>query len=72
MTELLARAFSEASKLSAKEQDALAAWILDEITSEHRWDEAFSSSHDALAGLASEARTEHKKGRTQLLEPDKL
>jgi len=71
MTEL-ERAFAEAAKLPPKEQAALAAWILEEIASERRWDKAFADSADALAQLADEALTEHRRGQTQVLEPDKL
>ena len=62
MTELLEKAFSEATKLSMREQDALAAWILEELASERQWDEAFADSADALAQLADEALAEHHSG----------
>jgi len=62
MTELLEKAFSEATKLSKREQDALAAWILEELASERHWDEAFTDSADALAQLADEALAEHHAG----------
>jgi hypothetical protein len=60
MTELLEKAFAEASKLPPEEQEALAAWILEELASERRWDKAFASSQDALARLADEAIQERK------------
>lgn len=72
ITDLLERAFAEASKLSAQEQDVLAKWVLDELTSERRWDQAFASSTDALARLADEALSEHRKDQTQALDPDSL
>jgi hypothetical protein len=72
MTELLEKAFVEASKLPMQEQDELAQWILDEIYSERRWDEAFASSGDLLTRLGDEALKEHSQGRTQTLDPDKL
>ena len=71
MTEL-ERAFAEAAKFPPKEQAALAAWILEEIAAERRWDKAFANSADALAQLADEALAEHRRGQTQVLEPDKL
>jgi hypothetical protein len=37
MTQLLEKAFKEASKLSELEQDALARWLIDEIISERKW-----------------------------------
>ena len=72
MTRLLEEAFAEASKLPAHEQNNLAAWILEELASERRWDEAFANSDDALARLAEEALAEHREGRTQALDPDRL
>jgi hypothetical protein len=72
MTDLLTQAFSEASKLSEQEQDALARWILDELAHEHQWDQAFDHSHDQLARLADEALAEHRAGRTTVLDPDRL
>jgi len=60
MTELLQKAFSEASKLPTPDQDKLAAWILDELTSEQRWAEAFAGSADVLERLADEALAEDR------------
>ena len=72
MTTRLEQAFTEASKLSPKEQDALADWVLAELHSEKRWDKLFANSQDTLAQLASEALAEHRKGQTQELHPDQL
>jgi hypothetical protein len=72
MTELLQKAFDEVSKLTAEEQDAVAAWILEEIADERRWDKAFANSSDKLARLAEKAMAEHRAGRTQPLDPDAL
>jgi len=72
MTELLQKAFAEAAKLPEEEQDALAAWILQELASERRWARAFAESADLLTQLADEALAEHHQGRTQPLDPDKL
>ncbi len=72
MTELLQKAFSEASKLPTPEQDKLAAWILEELTSEQRWTEAFAGSTDVLGRLADEALAEDRAGRTHELDPDRL
>jgi len=44
MTQLLRKAFAEAQKLPEPEQDALANWLLEELESERRWEEAFSRS----------------------------
>ncbi len=72
MTKLLETAFSEASKLSQKDQDALATIILEELISERRWDEMFAKSEDALEKLANEALEEYRAGKTEPLDPDKL
>ena len=64
MTQLLEKAFSEVSKLTEAEQDALAAILLQEIASEERWSAAFAKSQDALANSAKEALAEHAAGRT--------
>jgi len=72
MTKLLEKAFQEASKLSAKEQDALARVVLDELASEQRWDELFAGSPDLLGELAKEVLEELRAGRTEKLNPDRL
>ena len=65
MTARLEKVFTEVSKLSPKEQDALANWLLAELESERRWDKRYSDSQDELSKLASEALAEHRKGQTQ-------
>jgi hypothetical protein len=72
VTKLLEKAFAEAVKLPKKEQDALAKWLLAELESERRWDDAFARSADQLAQLATDALKEHRKGRTRPLDPDQL
>ena len=72
MTELLEKAFNEAAKLPAEEQDKFAQWILDELESEARWDQAFAESQDMLAQLADEALAEFRRGETEELDPDSL
>ena len=69
MTQLLEKAFAEASRLSQPEQDAFAAWILEELASERRWEDDFAGSSDVLAQLADEALAEHRAGRTHELDP---
>ena len=64
MTRLLERAFTEASKLSETEQDAVASLLLAELESERRWTEAFESSQDQLGKLADEALGEFERGET--------
>lgn len=71
-TQSLEKAFAEAAKLSAREQDALAALLMDEIAAEKQWDELFAGSQDVLAELAEEALAEHRKGETRRLDVDAL
>lgn len=72
MTQLLEKAFIEASKLDETEQDSFAKWMLEELESERRWDQLFANSQDELAQLADEALQEHRAGKTQPLDLDKL
>jgi hypothetical protein len=72
VTELLKKAFEKASKLPESDQNAFARWLLDELASEQRWDQAFANSEELLSQLADEALAEHRKGKTKLLDPDNL
>jgi hypothetical protein len=65
MTELLERAFTEASKLPEKEQDAVAALLLEELASEQRWEAAFAASPRPLAEMARAALREFEAGKTR-------
>jgi len=64
MTKLLERAFTEAAKLSDKDQDAVASLLLTELQSERKWDQAFASSQEQLGQLADEALGEFERGET--------
>lgn len=64
MTQLLKRAFAEASKLPDPAQDAFASLLLAELDSERRWAPAFASTQDQLATLADEAVREFEAGET--------
>lgn len=72
MTTLLQKAFAEAAKLSAEEQDLLASRLLAELAAEDEFDRAIARSSDKLAGLAREALAEHRAGLTEELDPDRL
>ena len=72
MTEKLERAFERAKGLSERNQDVIAALILEEIEDEARWDTAFASSHSALEQLAAEAEEEDRHSRTEVLDPGTL
>ena len=65
MTALLQKAILQVSQLSAREQEAVATLILDELASEKRWDAQFAGSQDGLARLADEAVAEFNEGKTQ-------
>jgi len=72
MTQLLEKVFAQASRLSEIEQNALAKWLLNELTSEKRWDTAFAESEAALEKLSNEALSEHKNKKSKPLDPDRL
>lgn len=72
MTELLKKAFDEASKLPREQQDAIASLLLEELRSDRNWDHAFRDSQAALAKLANEALAEDVRGETEELDPSKL
>ena len=72
MTEALKRAFDDASRLPEREQDALAAAILEELAADERWEAALAATPGALERLADEALAEHRAGRTKPLDPDAL
>jgi len=72
MTTLLEQAFAEAAKLSEVDQDALAKWVLAELRSEARWQQAFADSEDVLGILADEALEDKRAGRIRPLDLDRL
>ena len=73
MSKLLERAIEEARKLPEEDQEALAYLMLEEIDSERRWDELFSQPvSPALERMMDEALEDHRAGRTEPLDPDKL
>lgn len=72
MTELVEQAIAKIKALSAKEQNEIAAMILEELEDENRWNQAFTGSQDILAQLASAAMAEHHAGQTIELDPETL
>ena len=62
MTRALEQAFAQAAKLPADQQEALAALILEELASDHRWSESFAKSQDTLRSLAADALAEFRAG----------
>ncbi len=67
MTDLLDKAIQQVSKLPPEEQDAVAAILLEEVTSEQRWTDLFARSEKILERLAEEALAEHRSGLTKPL-----
>lgn len=72
MTQLLEKAFIEASKLPELQQNRLARWLLDELQTEKKWETLFAESEELLSHLADEALQEHQARKTQILDLDKL
>ena len=72
MTQLLEKAFAEASRLPEAEQNALAQRMLAEMASEQRWDELFLASQEELAALAQETLAQHRAGKTKRLDSNEL
>ncbi len=72
MTKRLEEAFAVAAKLPEREQEALAEWVLEELSEEHQWMQAFGDSQDALSQLSDEAKAEHRTGKTRPLDPERL
>ena len=67
MAKLLEKAFKEASKLPKLEQNAFAKWVMDELKTEAKLQEAFASPEDILDKLADQALAEHKAGKSKIL-----
>jgi aspartate/glutamate racemase len=60
------------SRLPERDQEELAAVILQELEDESRWEAAFEASQPQLKRLAEEAVEEYRAGRTEPLDPDAL
>lgn len=72
MTELLQQAFNAVSSLPDEEQDRLAGWLLEEVSSEGRWRRLFENSQETLESLANEALAEMRNGTATPLDPESL
>ena len=72
VTDLLKKAFDAASRLPEEEQDAVAGWLLDELSTEGAWEERFARTQDVLSELAREASDENRRGKTEELNPESL
>jgi len=60
-TKLLEKAFREAAALPEDAQNEFAAWILDELAHEEKWNRLLGESQDSLSRLAREALREHRR-----------
>ena len=72
MTKALQKVLDAVARLPDREQDALAAAILEELAADERWDATLSASPSTLEKLADEALGEHRAGRSKPLDPDTL
>ena len=72
MTPLLQQAFTTLAALPADEQDAVAAWLMDELAAEDAFDRDVTATGDRLAGLATQALAEHRAGETLPLDAESL
>ncbi len=72
MTRLLEKAIETVRELTAAEQDAIAALILDEVADEQQWDETFARSQATLENLADKARADLRAGRIRKVGIDEL
>jgi len=68
MTQAFSAAIASAARLPPEEQDALAAILLEEISSQERWSSLFAGSQNLLEQLAGEAIRDFEAGRIQPLE----
>jgi len=67
MTELLEKAFTEASRLPLAMQNMIAERLLEDINAEDKWDDSFADSQDELSRLADEAVADFQSGKTKSL-----
>ncbi len=72
MTQLLAKAIEEVSKLPQTLQDEIAERLLDDIHGERNWDQTLARSADALEKLADRALADFRAGRTKQMGFDEL
>lgn len=68
MTQALTSAVAVATRLPPEEQDVLAAILLEEVASEHRWSSSFAKSEAVLETLAAEALADFRAGKTKPLD----
>lgn len=67
MVTRLAEAIARIQELDEESQEMWAAWILEEIESERKWDKLFAKSEDLLEEMADRALAEERAGLTEEL-----
>lgn len=72
MTELLKKAFEQASQLPDRLQDEVAQELLEDIEGEILWDDTLTRSQDQLEKMADHALQELRAGRTRKAGFDEL
>ncbi|SMO40477.1 hypothetical protein [Gracilimonas mengyeensis] len=72
MSETIEKALKEFSNLADDEKESFAAFILEEMKSEERWNELYKSSQKTLTNVAEEALKEYDAGKTDKLDTNKL
>jgi hypothetical protein len=72
MTELLKKAFEQASRLPDRLQDEVAQELLEDIDGEVQWDDTLARSKDKLEKMADRALQEFRAGRTRKAGFDEL
>jgi hypothetical protein len=74
MSQLMDQAIRRVKQLPEHDQESIASIILQEIESQHRWEELFArpQSADLLARMADEALAEARAGRAKTLDVNEL
>ncbi len=72
MSNLLDEAYAAAKELPEEDQEAIGAWLLAEIDADRKWDELFAQPSEVIERMADKALEDHRRGRTQPLDPETL
>ena len=72
MTQLLEKALNKVYKLSAEQQNAIAAAILEQLQDEKLWEASYAVSEDKLAKFLHKVRSDIKVGRVKKVGFDEL
>jgi hypothetical protein len=62
MNKMLERAIAQLARLPEEEQEAYGLQLLEELESEHGWDERFAKSQNLLGAMAAQAREDAARG----------